>query len=84
MIKLRKYVCFFLYKTIGQFLPRSSSCNRIFMRYRAHLTRNFIWSCGNTVNIERLAEFPTSVYLGENSELDTNAFFRERYTSATM
>jgi len=76
MIRLRKYVCFFLYKTIGQFLPRSSSRNKIFMRYRAHLTRNFIRSCGNTVNIERRAEFPTSVYLGENSGLGYKCFIQ--------
>lgn len=69
MKKLHKYICYFLYKMIGQFLPSSSSCNRIFMHYRAHLVRHFIRSCGKNVNIERRASFPTSVYLGENSGL---------------
>lgn len=76
MKKLHKYLCYFLYKTIGQYLPRSASCHRIFMRYRAHLARHFIRSCGKTVNIERLADFPTSVYLGENSGLGYKCFIQ--------
>lgn len=76
MKKIRKYVCYCLYKAIGQFLPRSNSCHRIFMRYRAHLARHFIRSCGKTVNVERLAHFPTSVYLGENSGLGYKCFIQ--------
>lgn len=69
MRKIYKYICYILYKSIAQYLPRSSSCNRVFMKFRAYLVRHFIKSCGKSVNVEKMADFSTSTHLGNYSGL---------------
>ena len=74
---MKKYICYILYLTLGQWLPKSSAKLGPLKvgggRIRALLAKGFISSCGKNVNIDKNATINSHIFIGNNSGIGENA-----------
>lgn len=74
---IKKFICFLLYNTLGQWLPKSSAKIGPFKigggGIRALFAKGFLAQCGKNVNIDKHATLNTHIYIGDNSGIGENA-----------
>lgn len=73
-MKVRQFFGLMLYKTIGQFLPSSSSPIKIGKHFRRFCGSLILLKHGKKINIERKANFSIRCEIGNNSSIGQNAF----------
>lgn len=74
-MKLKRIIGQLLYTCIGKRLPGSySRCSFGSRRFRAFCGKLILDECGKNVNIEKGAQFSSSIKLGDNSGIGENAW----------
>mgnify|MGYP003368300149 CR=1 FL=1 len=68
-MKLKKSICWLVFKTIGNLMPESSSviCGNIFGSIRACFLKGFIEHCGKHVNIDKHSIVSTHLKIDDYS-----------------